>query len=241
MIHMGSAIEMMRLHGNLEVALWDAGRQVGIYGGILNAGDAGEKEDNGDRLGTVAVSYTYVKNQICNQLGEEYLEQSPLEQGADSLQFLESSTKNDICEIVVTYGISPLTEVLGFRKFRMANRYYGHLWNGYAIPGTENDEEYVYVTEDSEVYHRSRECTHLRLSVRRVEAAEIPKGYHPCEKCMVQKKMPLPRKRMATIFARRVNVITEGGTAPGLREPYIAIARKDVDGYRECSRCGGRI
>ena len=91
----------------------------------------------------MAVSYTYVKNQICNQLGEEYLEQSPLEQGADSLQFLESSTKNDICEIVVTYGISPLTEVLGFRKFRMANRYYGHLWNGYAIPGTENDEEYV--------------------------------------------------------------------------------------------------
>lgn len=61
MIHMGSAIEMMRLHGNLEVALWDAGRQVGIYGGILNAGDAGEKEDNDDRLGTVAVSYTYVK------------------------------------------------------------------------------------------------------------------------------------------------------------------------------------
>ena len=39
------------------------------------------KEDNDDRLGTVAVSYTYVKNQICNQLGEEYLEQSPLEQG----------------------------------------------------------------------------------------------------------------------------------------------------------------
>ena len=84
----------------------------------------------------------------------------------------------------------------------MANRYYGHLWNGYAIPGTENDEEYVYVTEDSEVYHRSRECTHLRLSVRRVEAAEIP------------------------IFARRVNVITEGGTAPGLREPYIALPGK---------------
>lgn len=31
---------------------------------------------------------------------------------------------------------------------------------------------------------------------------------------------------MATIFARRVNVITEGGTAPGLREPYIALPGK---------------
>ena len=84
---------MMRLHGNLEVALWDAGRQVGIYGGILNAGDAGEKEDNDDRLGTVAVSYTYVKNQICNQLGEEYLEQSPLEQGADSCNFWRAAQR----------------------------------------------------------------------------------------------------------------------------------------------------
>ena len=31
---------------------------------------------------------------------------------------------------------------------------------------------------------------------------------------------------MATIFARRVNVITEGGTAPGLRESYIALPGK---------------
>ena len=31
---------------------------------------------------------------------------------------------------------------------------------------------------------------------------------------------------MATIFARRVNVITEGGTDPGLRKPYIAFPGK---------------
>lgn len=239
MLHMGSAIEMMRLHGNLEVALWDVGRQVGIYGGILDAEDNGdgENEDNSDRLGIVAVSYTYVKNQIRNQLGEEYLEQSPLEQGTDSLQFLESSTENDICEIVVTYGISPLTEVLGFQKFRMANRYYGHLWNGYAIPGTENGGEYVYVTEDSEVYHVSRECTHLRLSVQRVEAAEIPKGYHLCEKCMVQQEGTVPEEN-------GYYICSEGKCyhirrdCPGLKRTVYCVARKDVDGYRECSRCG---
>ena len=184
----------------------------------------------------MAVSYTYVKNQICNQLGEEYLEQSPLEQGADSLQFLESSTKNDICEIVVTYGISPLTEVLGFRKFRMANRYYGHLWNGYAIPGTENDEEYVYVTEDSEVYHRSRECTHLRLSVRRVEAAEIPKGYHPCEKCMVQKKDAAAPEENGYYICSEGECYHRRRDCPGLKRTVYCIARKDVDGYRECRK-----
>ena len=52
----------------------------------------------------------------------------------------------------------------------MANRYYGHLWNGYAIPGTENDEEYVYVTEDSEVYHRSIAVPQMTIvSVRHTE------------------------------------------------------------------------
>lgn len=239
-IHMGSAIEMIRLHGNLEVALWDVGRQVGIYGGLPDTGKGGdsEEEDSGNRLGTVALSYTYVKNRIVHQLGEEYLEQSPLDQGIDGLQFLESSTRGDNYEIIVTYRVSPLAEMLEFRKFRMGNRYYGHLWNGYEIPGTEDAGEYVYVTEDSAVYHISRECTHLRLSVRPVEIAEVPKGYRPCEKCM----------------GGKVNGIVPGGSiyyictegesyhsrrdCPGLKRTVYCIAKEEAEGYRKCSRCG---
>lgn len=41
-----------------------------------------------------------------------------------------------------------------------------------------------------------------------------------------RKKGAAAPEREATIFARRVNVITEGGTAPGLREPYIALPGK---------------
>lgn len=240
MIHMGSAIEMIRLHGNLEVALWDAGRQVGIYGGLLDEGQNadGEEENSEDRLGTVAISYSYVKNQIRNQLGEEYLEQSPLEHGIDSLQFLESRTEDDICEIVVTYGISPLTEALEFRKFRMANRYYGHLWNGYEIPGTEDAEEYVYVTEGSEVYHTSSECTHLRLSIRWVEEADIPKGYHPCEKCMGQKKEDTVTEDAGYYICTEGECYHRRRDCPGLRRTVFRIARKDAGSYRECNRCG---
>ena len=71
MIHMGSAIEMIRLHGNLEVALWDAGRQIGIYGELpgMEPDEDSEEEDSGDRVGTVLLSYTYVKNRIAKQLG----------------------------------------------------------------------------------------------------------------------------------------------------------------------------
>ena len=92
--------------------------------------------------------------------------------------------------------------------------------------GTENDEEYVYVTEDSEVYHRSRECTHLRLSVRRVEAAEIPKGYHPCEKCMVQKKDAAAPEENGYYICSEGECYHRRRTALGLREPYIALPGK---------------
>ena len=240
MIHIGSAIEMMRLHGNLEVALWDVGRQIGIYGELLDTGKHEETkdEDSGDRIGTVAISYTYVKNRIVNQLGEEYLKQSPLEQGADSLQFLESKTMGDTYEILVTYRISPLAEVLGFRGFRMANRYYGHFWNGYEIPGTEETAEYVYVTEDSEVYHISRECTHLALSVHPVKREEVPGGYRPCEKCMDGKEDSLVSGNRTYYICAEGESYHSRRDCPGLKRTVYCITIEEAEGYRECSRCG---
>ena len=63
-ISMGNAIEIIRLHGNLEVALWNAGRQIGVYGALPE----GQQGSADHRLEAVAVSYTYVKEQIEEQL-----------------------------------------------------------------------------------------------------------------------------------------------------------------------------
>lgn len=43
----------------------------------------GQQGSADHRLEAVAVSYTYVKEQIEEQLGEEYLEMSPLDGGSD--------------------------------------------------------------------------------------------------------------------------------------------------------------
>ena len=184
-ISMGNAIEIIRLHGNLEVALWNAGRQIGVYGALPE----GQQGSADHRLEAVAISYTYVKEQIEEQLGEEYLEISPLDGGSDGLQFLESNIEGDIYTINMTYRIAGISQLSGFKKFRMANRYYGHMWNGYEIPEPE-DEEYIYITENGRVYHTNRECTHIRLSVRVVEATEALREYRPCEKCT--DKIPHP-------------------------------------------------
>lgn len=243
LMSMGSAMEMIRLHNNLEVALWDAGRKLGIYGGLSAGWEEAEQEDTEqedikNRPEAIVISYTLIKGQIEEQLGREYLEEAPLYGGSSGLQFLESTMDGDIYEINMTYRVRPFFLFPGWRGFRMANRYYGHRWNGYAIPGAEEEENYVYVTEDSEVYHTNAECTHIRLSVEPMEGAGIPGEYRPCEKCIGG------TDDLFGISETRIYFVPESGECyhsyrdcPGIKRTVHKIPAENASNYQECSRC----
>lgn len=233
-LNLGSVIEMIRLHNNLELALWETGNRLAVYGHVL---------DGGNKITGVALSYTYVKSQIIEYLGEEYLENSPLSYGTDGLQFLESNIwkEDGTFEVVLTYAVSPLSSVAGFRSFRMANRYYGHLWTGYEIPGTEEptSEQYVYITKTGRVYHTNAGCTHLVLSVSQVSYQEALSSrnnqgekYDACEKCSkwgYRGSVYITKEGDCYHFERE---------CPGLKRTVISVPISDVSGYRLCSRCG---
>lgn len=231
MIYMGNAIEMIRLHGNLEVALWNIGRQIGVYGALPEE----QQNSAGGRPEAIAVSYIYVKEQIEEQLGKGYLETAPLDGGSRGLQFLESNIEGDIYEINMTYRISGLPQLPGFREFRMANRYYGHMWNGYEIPEPEEDEAYIYVTENGTVYHTNRECTHIRLSVRAVEGATALSGYRPCERCIDH--IPDPTEEMLFFIPENGECYHSRRDCSGLKRTVQKIPKGEALKYEECSRC----
>ncbi len=235
LMSMGSAMEMIRLHNNLEVALWDAGRKLSIYGSLSAGWEDTEQEDTKNRSEAVIIAYTLIKAQIEEQLGREYLEEAPLDEGSSGLQFLESAVDGDIYEINMTYRVRPFFVFPGWRGFRMANRYYGHKWNGYEIPGAKDEENYVYITEDSEVYHTNAWCTHIRLSVEPMEGAKIPKGYRPCEKCM---------NGLPGIQEDRIYFVPESGDCyhsyrdcPGIKRTVQKIPAQEAANYKECSKC----
>ncbi|MGN0308922.1 MAG: hypothetical protein ACI4DN_11970, partial [Lachnospiraceae bacterium] len=66
-------------------------------------------------------------------------------------------------------------------------------WTGYDVVGgqeREREEAIVYMTDYGEVYHRSRNCTHLALSIRMLSFSQIQNQrnssgsrYTPCEIC----------------------------------------------------------
>ena len=246
--HLGCAIEMIRLQGNLQLALWQVGSKMAVYGYVMDSGEAPESSEGWwkDLAGAV-ISATYVKGQIVDAAGADYLNASPLTDGTGSLQLWESDIfgPDDEMDIIVTYSVSPWARLVGFSAFRMANRYYGHIWNGYGLSDsgdTEENVQTVYVTETGTVYHISTECTHLNLSVRSVLAFDIDNWrnqgggrYYPCGKCAGGALVP------------NVFYITEEGDryhysadCSGLKRTTSSMTLEQAldAGSRPCSRCG---
>lgn len=226
-LSMGNAIEMIRLHGKLELAMWNAGNDVSIYGYTLTD----------EKL----LSMACARNQVEDLLGKEYLDTSPLTRGAKGLNFWETKLLDDgRFELVLTYEVNPDMGMLGMHSFRMANRYYGHIWNGYDISVTnpDNQQAWVYVAENGTVYHEARDCTHLMLSTRAVTYAEAlielnenGERYTACRMCGTEEyraKVYITQSGNCYHFLRECS---------GLKRTVYTIPRGAVEGYLACSRC----
>ena len=232
LLSLSSAIEMIRLHNQLQAALFDTGNRVALLA----------CEQSGKPLSSLISSF-YVRNCIVEFVGEEYLEESPLADGAGSLRLWESEmlSGEDELEIVLTYEVRPLALFPGVKDFRMANRYVSHLWNGYEIPQNPSEKGLVYVTQYGEAYHTNRNCTYLVLAVYRVRSETIAyerneKGerYRPCELCS-HGEMP-----ESVYLAREGECYHRDRQCSGLKRTVIAIPEEESGGYRPCSRCSTR-
>lgn len=233
LLHLGCAIELIRLHGNLQLALWEICGKTAVYGYALE-----------DQSFAPFFSGLYVREQLVETAGKEYLDQAPLQNGSAGLSLWESDlfSSRDEMDVTVTYAVSPWISSVSFLPFRMANRFCVHIWNGYEIPeNPEADhvcEDVVYMTENGEVYHENPECTYLRLRIRQVTGQEAQSAvnlfgerYTPCERCR-------PDPSAGTLY------LTEEGEryhasadCPGLKRTVLTVPRKRGETYPPCSRC----
>ncbi len=231
LMNLGYAVEMIRLHGNLQFALWNAGGQIAMYGCSQEGGGV-----------SVPLTDFYIGNRVKESLGKKYLDSSPLTGGSGGLQLWESgsSAAGNELNITMTYRVGPLSSLAGFREFRMANRCCVRLWTGYDVTAGAETEAYVYVAENGEVFHRDRQCSHLQISVRSVRRGELRDlrnkwgaKYGACDKCA------------AGETPDRVYVTEDGNcfhcreNCPGLKRTVTSLTVEEAAGYRPCSRCGG--
>lgn len=235
-----SIIELYRLQGNMSAAMHDTAKQMAVYGyeyKEIRGGSAHGAESLG-------LTYLYAAGKVRAKLGNTYLDNAPLAGGASSICWLKSSVmKEDDCiDLVAEYRVTPPAAVVGWRDRIMYNRMRTRAWTGYdnvhggGADGSE--EEIVYITPDGTVYHRSRGCPYLRLSISAVnkEFLESQRNldgdkYYSCEEC----GSPAGNTVFITNYGNRYH--TTLGCSK-LKRTILAVPISETGGRGACSKCG---
>ena len=236
-------IEIYNLQGTLQMALRECGRELAVY---AYAYDRIVQEEDDEELEAlvenVAFSYLYVKGQVENLAGIEYLDKAPIAGGREGLIYADSSIlqQGDIIDLVVSYRAAPFIDIIGFKPGWFHARYYGRAWTGYDVAGNDGAEEvYVYVAENASVYHLNRDCTHISLTIRNCHIREIEslrnesgERYRPCERCIEGGESIV----YITVTGNRYH---SSGQCSGLRRTVQVVPLSQAElHYRACSRCG---
>lgn len=239
-LNMISILEIYRLQSGMSAAMHMTAKEMAVCAyeyKELSDGDVGRAESLG-------LTYVWAANRVKGILGKNYLENSPIKGGASQIDWYQSSIleEDDCIDLIATYTVKPPVAVVGFGAFKMYNRVFTRAWTGYdnaAALGGDAGEEFVYITPDGTVYHRSRACTYLKLSIVPVNIAVLENErneggakYYPCEECGGK--------------ARNIVYITDYGTryhssltCSKLKRTIFTVPISQVGGRGACSKCSG--
>lgn len=153
--------------------------------------------------------------------------------GMGGISFLGSRYDGEDVIVLLNYRIKInvpfISKLTKDRKITIRQKAYTGY--GQSEENTDSDDEYVYVTDNQEVYHSSRTCTHLCLSISGCSYDNARKmGYKKCGFC--------GESSGGTVY------ITESGDkyhnskrCSGLKRSIRRVKKKDVENLAGCSRC----
>lgn len=140
-------------------------------------------------------------------------------------------------DAVVTYQLKAPISFFGKHTMKISEGCQVRRWTGEQGEGQESGrEEWVFITPNQSVYHMSRDCTHLKLSVTSLWVSgqqDIENTYSPCRHCTRGQKM-------GTV----IYVTAEGGcyhfriNCSGLKRTVYMVKKTQAGDKRPCSRCG---
>ncbi len=152
------------------------------------------------------------------------------------------SPVDTVIDIPEPYSLKPRCNAFGIPDQLLLSRARAHPWTGYKQGSGEGggegsmEDPIVYVAENGTVYHLSRSCSHLDLSIRPIDRGDVDNArnagggkYKPCEIC---------GGGSGTVY------ITDEGdryhsslTCSGLKRTIYEMRLSEVGNRRLCSRC----
>lgn len=209
--------------------LHEAGRQMAL---LAYAKDAADIDTEGYLTG--ALSLVYANGKVKEKVTGEISGLSLLRSGI--LQ------EDEMIDLVAEYRLDVPMLFLGNRQIYMLQRARVRAWTGRdSDTGGEESAESgmtVYVTVNGSVYHKDRECSHIRLSIQMVNRSQLDGlrntsggKYYPCEAC----KGGSGNQVYVTDSGDRYHNST---ACSGLKRGVFSVQLSEVESWSPCSRCG---
>lgn len=233
-----SLLQMLNVYMAAERGAYRAGKELALYLPVSKNVDLVDIPVLKELINT-AVESRYAKKSIEEEIekgsaGNRYIT------GDINMNYSKYKA-NEIIDIIAVYKLKPDANIFGISKYSMVTRARLHPWIGYDKSHASDDdgeERIVYVTETGTVYHLSKSCTHLDLSIFSAQSNDLTSlrnvngaKYKKCEVCGGSSEILY----LTTQGDRYHSSIT----CSGLKRTIIAIPISQVGNKGCCSRCGG--
>ncbi len=158
--------------------------------------------------------------------------------GADALLAISGSSQNkEYYTLSADYSIPLPIPFFLIHEVPVHQEIKCRKWIGSSSAGEE--KAYVYVTETGTVYHVTKKCTYLDLSIREIKPAEIEDlrnknghKYYECERCVA--KNTDSKHWYVTDYG---DCFHNSLQCSGLKRTITVLLREEVTDKRPCSKC----
>lgn len=172
------------------------------------------------------------------ELGNYSLPEKYIRGGKHAITMAKSDLSGSYVDLQVNYYVKLPITFFEVKGIGICQKSKSHKWIGDRADGKQDD--YVYVTKHGTVYHRSRKCHYLDLSISSAEYARIARmrnkndhKYNACSECVAKNNLP------------QIVYVTDYGTCyhsnlscSGLKRTIYLILLEETKGKRACGKCG---
>lgn len=182
---------------------------------------------------------TLTKAAFYKELAVQNCPFSLIQGGVAGFSWKNTKVDDIYIDIMVSCRIKFPVSPFGKGTMKIADTRRMHRWVGWREDsGGSQGEDWVFVTPTQSVYHESRSCSHLRLSIKTIKSSELRNAgtsYAPCGHCTKGQEMG------GTVY------VTDEGDCfhyrmdcSGLKRTIYMIRKSQAGGKKPCSRCGGK-
>ena len=166
-----------------------------------------------------------------------------VKRGMKGISLNQSDLSGNYVELKAVYRMKLPIGLLGNIQYQIIQESKCRKWTGYQQgQDMQEDDTWLYYTEHGTVYHASRNCTHLDLSIRGVTYEQAGNSrnqsggkYHKCEKCGISGSLVKSQMVYITDYGDRYH---SSLTCSGLKRSIYMIQRSKATDKRMCSKCG---